>query len=506
MMDLLAVEGGSGFYFRYGPVAIALGVLMPLAILYAIFLYRRHPELSLKHRVILGVLRALVYAAIILLLLAPVVSVTKKISLPNNILVLLDVSESMSIPDRRSDPGELADAAAALGKIPLMEIADGETPELPVGTQSEVEQVSRLDLAKGVLGLPELEMLRSSSKSNKLASYSFGEKLIPSNGDTTGGNSWFDTAEATAKSSRLGDALSDAIDRHGGQSITGVVVLSDGASNEGIEVVETARQLGDRSIPVHTIGLGLTEPDDVRIKAVLVADTVFYKDSVPVRVLLESHGFQGRVVELELTVNGTPVANNKLVLRGEQSVEELSFVPDQQSGQAQLVVTASVLPGDVAPENNRYERSISIIDDKINVLYVEAEPRWEYRYLRAVLLRDHRLEVKFLQTEGDPELARASEQYLEEFPDEPAETFKYDLIIVGDVPAEYFTATQLANIEELVSKRGGSFLMLAGRKHAPSSYRDSPIAKLLPVKIGSGGHDRISPSLYPMPTERGMRS
>ena len=74
MMDLLAVEGASGFYFRYGPVAIALGVLMPLAILYAIFLYRRHPELSVKHRVVLGVLRALVYAAIILLLLAPVAS------------------------------------------------------------------------------------------------------------------------------------------------------------------------------------------------------------------------------------------------------------------------------------------------------------------------------------------------------------------------------------------------------------------------------------------------
>jgi hypothetical protein len=506
MMNVLAAESASGFYFRYGPIGVALGVLVPLAVLYAIFLYRLHPELSRKHRVVLASLRSMVYAAIILLLLAPVVGKTKKVPIPNNILVLLDVSESMSIPDRRRDPAELADAAAALGKIPLTEIAEGQPPELSLGVQSEVDEVPRLDLAKGVLGLPELEILRSSTKSNNVASYTFGERLAPWVSDPTERTLWLDTVEPAAKASRLGDALSEAIDRHGGQSITGVIVLSDGASNEGIDAADAARQLGERSIPVHTIGLGLTEPDDVRIKAVLVADTVFYKDRVPVRVLLESHGFQGRVVELELSVNEAVVAKNKVVLRGEQTVEELSFVPEQQSGQAQLTVTASVLPGDVAPENNRFERSISIIDDKIKILYVEAEPRWEYRYLRAVLLRDHRLDVKFLLTEGDLDLARASEQYLEEFPEEPSEIFEYDLIIVGDVPADYFSVAQLALMEELVSKRGGSFLMLAGRRHAPASYRDSPIAKLLPVKIGIGGHDRISPSLHPVPTEKGMRS
>ena len=114
MITLLAeVATTPGFYFRYGPIGVALGVLIPLAVLYAIFLYRRHSELSPKLRIGLGILRAIVYGVIILLLFAPVINETKKISIPSNILVLLDVSESMSIEDRRSRPGELADAAAA---------------------------------------------------------------------------------------------------------------------------------------------------------------------------------------------------------------------------------------------------------------------------------------------------------------------------------------------------------------------------------------------------------
>jgi hypothetical protein len=507
MLTLLAAESTGGFYFREGPfpILLVLGVFVPLAVLYAVFLYRRQTELSSGHRLVLGVLRAIVYGLIILLLLAPVVDQTKKILIPNNVLVLLDVSESMSIEDRRSRPDELAESAAALGKIPLGELDQYAAAELPDDIRSSVEKVSRLDLAKGILGLSELEILRTSTESSHVTGYTFGENLA-SDMSPENSSPWFDAALPSAKSTRLGDGLREAVDRHGGQKITGVVVLSDGASNEGVDAVDAALRLGDQSIPVHTIGLGLTKPEDVRIQTVRVPDTVFYKDKVPVSVGILSHGFQGRVVTVDLTIDGDLVASRKIALRGNEAVEELSFIADQKVGQSEFVVTATVLPGDVAPENNRYERSISIIDEKIKILYIEGEPRWEFRYLRAVLLRDDRLDVKFLMTEGDPELARASPRHLEVFPEDAAETFQYDLVILGDVPADYFTQSHLERIEELVLKRGASFLMLAGRKYAPASYRDSPIASLLPVKIGNDGYDRLGPLLYPVPTSSGMKN
>ncbi|MDP6505864.1 MAG: hypothetical protein QF886_19740, partial [Planctomycetota bacterium] len=89
----------------------------------------------------------------------------------------------------------------------------------------------------------------------------------------------------------------------------------------------------------------------------------------------------------------------------------------------------------------------------------EGKPRWEYRYLRQVLRRDHRLDVKFIMTEGDPDLPRYSREYLDRFPLDAAGAFRFDLVIVGDVRATFFQNEELARIEELIRTRGGSFLM-----------------------------------------------
>jgi uncharacterized membrane protein len=497
------------FYFRHSPVGLALAILIPAAVLYAVYIYRRQAiALSRRRRVSLTILRAVVYAVMLLMLFAPVVGVTKIIKIPSNVLVLLDVSESMSIQDHRRQSEQLLDAAMALGKMPLADDTDaGESSHLlSADLRAEVGEVARLELAKGILRLPELEVLRTSTVDRQVASYTFGEKLAPAVGQATGPTPWLDAAQATAKSTRLGDSLLEAVERHGGQSITAVLVLSDGASNEGIEALDAAQRLGERSIPVHTIGLGLTQPDDVRIQTVLVSDTVFYKDKVPVRVLIESNGFQGRTAELRLTMDGKPAIGKSIQLTGSSQIEELSFVPDRKGGQAKLEVDITVLPGDIVPDNNHVERSLNIIDDKIKILYVESTPRWEYRYLRGILTRDHRLDVKFLLTEGDPELARADKQYLERFPDKAAETFNYDLVILGDVEADYFKPEQLELIEELVSKQGGSFLMIAGRQHAPKAYRDTPIAKVLPIKIGSGERQLVGSKVHAQPTDKGLQS
>src|SRR5262249_45731142 len=129
-----------------------------------------------------------------------------------------------------------------------------------------------------------------------------------------------------------------------------------------------------------------------------------------------------------------------------------------------------------------------------------------YRYLRGVLMRDHRMSVKFLMTEGDADLAKASDQYIAKLPEDEAATFQYDMVILGDVRPDFFSAAQLAWIEKLLRDKGGSFLMLGGRQYAPMSYADTPIAKLLPVKLAADGRDAIHPAVYPVVTQAGTQS
>src|SRR5690606_14244336 len=76
----------------------------------------------------------------------------------------------------------------------------------------------------------------------------------------------------------------------------------------------------------------------------------------------------------------------------------------------------------------------------------------------------------------------------------------------GDVRATTFTPTQLELMEELVSKHGGSFILLAGHKHTPGEYADTPIARMLPVEVAPGPWEDVSDGAYPALTDEGQQS
>jgi len=489
-------------------------LLMVLGAGYVIFLYRREQSVSPGRRMFLGGLRISIYLILIALLFEPVLTTARDVLIRSQLLVLLDVSESMAIEDPRTGEKDLRDAALALGKISMPGVEapapEGSRPEKPRELtdeiRSQVASASRLELARGILNHPDLKLLREPDERRQIRYFRFGERLEPAKGE---GETLPDSilrAGATGQRTQLGTALQEAVNRFSGHSIDGILILTDGASNGGLDPLEVARRLKERSIPIFPVGLGLTRPDDVRIKAVIVQDTVFEQDRVGVRVEIASSGFQGRTVDLTASLDGVEVARKTVLLDKEAQFEELSFVPRGEAGTRRLEIKLSPLDRETTLDNNLVERSIRVIDEKIKVLYVEGRPRWEYRYLRAVLLRDPRLVVKFLLTEGDPDLAKASARYVGRFPDSDADAARFDLVILGDVPSYFFTAAQIQWIEKLLREDGGSFLLLAGQEHAPHSYRDTPIASILPVKLAAGNWMNVHSSVHPVVTPGGARS
>ena len=61
-------------------------------------------------------------------------------------------------------------------------------------------------------------------------------------------------------------------------------------------------------------------------------------------------------------------------------------------------------------------------------------------------------------------------------------------------------------MDELVKERGGSLMMLAGPVAAPTSYKDTVIADILPVKIGAGSWNPIANGTHPIVTSDGRLS
>jgi uncharacterized membrane protein len=147
------------------------------------------------------------------------------------------------------------------------------------------------------------------------------------------------------------------------------------------------------------------------------------------------------------------------------------------------------------------------VNEKINVLCIEGSARWEFRYLRAMLKRDPRINATFIATRAQPELARSSSEYIAQFPESREEAFAYDLVILGDVDAAFFSAEAFQRLEELVKQRGGSLLMLCGARHSPASYAGTPVERMLPVEFDpEASWEDVDDSVYPVLTPEGRSS
>jgi len=375
--------------------------------------------------------------------------------------------------------------------------------------RAEMAQVSRHDLAVGMLTTHQpdsLNLVDQLEQKFAVQFYRFGATLEPLGLTPGGRKEALSALSASPEGTNLGGALKDALDAHSGQNIAGIVLISDGAANMGPNPLEAAQRMKERAIPLFTIGVGLPQPDDVYLRGLVAQDVVFANDLVPVRVQVVSNGYEKRMTTLSASLDGAEVASKQITLTGGPQFEELTFRASRTAGSRKLEVAVAPLPNEATEENNRIVRTLRVSDQKIKVLCIEGSPRWEYRYLRAVLKRDPRIEAQFITTEGDRELARNSKEHLARFPERPEQAFGYDLVIMGDVRATTFTPGQLARIEELVRERGGSFIMLAGRKHAPAEYIDTPIAQLLPVWPEQGKWEDVNKDAYPALTAEGQQS
>jgi len=478
------------------PRLVVLALILA-AVGYSVFLYRQEVSLTLRRRVLLGVLRGLLLALVVVVLFEPILGLEMTAKVRRTLLVLLDTSESMSTRDPRRTEDEVKDAALALGKIKYEEAGS----PLSEKVRAESAAAPRFDLAKGLLENPTENVFEKLRKDYTVRYFGFGEDLKPAEGKGETAVDALAGLKPDGKATRLGTALQDAVDRNAGQNIAGIVILTDGISNDGLEPLAVAQRMGQRNVPIYPVGIGLPRAPDVELRTLIAPDAVFHKDRVPVRVEVVSNGYANRAATLSILMDGQEVATKAINLNGRSQFEEVVFLPEAKGGAAKLEVAIPTLPGEMNAANNRLSKTLRVIPDTIKVLYVEGKPRWEYRYLRQVLLRDPRLDVKFLLTEGDRDQAQSSEMYLTDFPEDAAKAFKFDLIILGDVPASYFSHAQLARIEELVQKHGGSFLMLAGQQNAPATYVGTPIASLLPVRVRAEGWQDVDDSVTPVLAE-----
>ena len=494
--------------FRGGPL---LGILLIVAaITFAVFLYRREQLVTPKRRITMIVLQTAVLLLLILVLMQPYAKIRTSKESKRSMIVMLDTSRSMAIEDPRTAATDVEEAAKTLGKMKLNAPALGSDDAR--GMKEQLGSTRRIDLARAALANEDMNLLDQLEESYDLRFFTFDSQLRSEDPRATTIPPAEDDSQPAALpvaegiSSQIGNAIEDAVDRFSGQPLAGAMVISDFAWVEGKDPVNVARRLKERRVPLYTVPVGLPAPPDINVRGVIAPEVVFKGDRVPLRVKIESRGFAGKAVQLSFRVNEDEKESKQVTLKNGVQFEEFMFIPEAESGTLELSFEIKLQEGEITEVNNATSHRVRILDEKIKVLYVEGMPRWEFRYLRWVLLRDPRLQVQFLMTQGDPALAASSPLHIGRFPEDPKVALQYDLIILGDVSSSYFNTAQTQLIEKLVRERGGSLLMLAGSQGAPSTYRDTPIGDLLPINIGTGGTFYPGNNVSPEVTAEGQKS
>lgn len=502
------------FWARPLPTPLMIGVFAAV-ILVSMFLYRRAWGLPLWLRIGLGVARLVALALVVASLFEPTAVVTENHTQQKSLPVLIDVSESMSMKDQRKTSADIAEAATALGLLredvekagePLA--ADETVMRLDADDRQAIQSASRLDLARGILRHAAAPVFKELGESLDVSYSTFGRRTHILGDAATVSDRVLDELIANEPATSIASAL-EAVAASAVTPPAGIVLLTDGIDNASSARTEAVLQdLGARGIPVFPVPVGLEQPDDVSIRTIVMQEVAFSGDSVPVQVQVLSKGYEKRTAKLTIRLNDRQVFEKRFRLTGGLQFEDVDFNVDlYEKGAARVVVAIEPFDDEISVANNRVERSIRVVNEKVRVLYIEGNNRWEFRYLSAILKRDPRLETTFISSSAGPDFARNSPEHIERFPSKREEAFQYDLVILGDVDVNFFTADELALLEELIRDRGASLLVLCGPMDTPASYAGTPVETMLPVRFDADADwELTAESVYPVLTPEGRSS
>jgi hypothetical protein len=300
-----------------------------------------------------------------------------------------------------------------------------------------------------------------------------------------------------APATRIGDNLKRLATETSDLPVGAIVLLSDGGQNSagggsGISR-DVLQALRNRRLPVHTVGFGKEQSaHDVEIEDVSIAASVIAESRISATVSLTQRGYAGKKAKLTVRDGAKEIAEREITLAADGRMQaEPVFFPAGAAGAKSLTFSMETLSGEENLANNTMTRPIVVSDAKRRILYVEGEPRWEYKFIRRAEAEDPTVQLVSMLRTSENKIYRQGISDPSElaggFPARPENLFGYTGILIGSVDADYFTPLQQELLREYVDRRGGGILFLGGRfSLSDGGWGASSLSDLLPTILPQG--------------------
>ena len=537
------------------PGWLILLIALPVAALVVLVYYKEASSAGRWAKIIMAVMRLLIVALVLIIFMEPTIKSVQVKESPSTILIMIDTSNSMAF----NDPG-LEDAKAK-SLADALHLAVGSDEE----NQAAVRDMSRLDMVKEFIAGPDMNLFRQLEEKGvvKVVTFSRGVKY-----DTVMIDAEDPEARAEEFKKKLAGlqpdgtetnvpkAVIDALEQARTEvNVSAVILISDGRTTSfsgDAEKTQTDYQerlidevladshnkdikiftflVGDLKQPRDIIMRGIEGPSqiskDSQIRIDVTATQVqFIKGEFKVRLFVTDVTKKQARRELvdngERTIKMTPLADNR-------TTKEVKITFDvKPEGKGSWLYTAEIEPLEKEADrfNNHTESGlfVDVTDKRLKILIVEGTPRWEYRFIKNVLIRNRDEFVVWTlllsADEGFPQEHTAGDYFNEHgirVPIEPLETFPtpeklntFDVIIWGDVnpgtTCYGITEDTLEQVASWVTRgsavaegdspsaaaAGGGVIGILGEHFFPRAYRDiNPssddditLRQILPFKI-----------------------
>jgi hypothetical protein len=501
-----------------------VGLLVVLFAVLIALLYRHEGrQASTAARVLLGSLRLGLLLLLLVVFLPQLQLHFERQGWPD-LVVLIDDSHSMSTHDAYRDEAIQRAANAVAAQANLSDTEKQALQEAlaarPPGEMPPLTPANRLRLAQTLLlggGSDDwlgqllsrrrvrLHIYRCSTRAQRIAE-------VTSEGDLESARQAIAAlrADEANDTSQLGLAVRQVLNDFRAASLSAVILLSDGITTEGEDLASAAKYAAQRGVPLHLVGIGdAQEARDVYLHDLQVPDVVFVNDRVFFQVQLTAQGYEQCNVAVSLYEKGSdrPLDTRAVPLDTNRRSARVQLIHQPTTtGEKVYVIRAAFQPGEVDRENNVLERTVLVRDDRqIRVLYIEGYRRYEYHYLKTLLERESSrvkgnksIHLRVFLQDADPDFPLQDRTALPAIPTPfrgmPQEVhtrdddlWSYDVIILGDIdPRERPDGKRMEqwkNIADFVRERGGGLLVLAGERHSPWAFRNTPLADVLPIDL-----------------------
>jgi hypothetical protein len=464
-----------------------------IVVAWVVWLYLKDTrELSAGWKAWLTFLRLSVLACLLVIALNPSDRTQKQAFRPSRVAIAIDTSLSMrhpaETPGADASPGKDAGPSRAeaiqqvFSKSPLLE---------QLRRQHEVSIFTFDSRLEGPLRVFTLTPANSDAAAKTSATGPQTEAKPETPLD------WAETVRARGVETRLGESLTELIRQTAGRTLSGIVVITDGASNAGVDAVTAHDRAVATKTRLITVGTGTTQqPINLSIAEVAAPTDVAINDPFEIKVFIQGQGMTGRQVTVDLLAlpesqagEPTLVESRTITLPEEGTRAEVVF-PRTPTVAEKTTYTIRATPVDRVAEFNLQDNvqspTVKVFDRPTKVLLAAGGPMRDYQFVRNLLFRHKSFDVDVLLQTGVPGTSQESDNLLVSFPDTREELYDYDAIIAFDPDWKAIPAESIPLLYNWVADESGGLILVAGDVNTQQ------------VAAGSDGLSEVDDELKPL--------